>query len=138
MLRSILKVQPKISTKFIIFYLPFFSGFTDLEVNKLMVASWYSAVRAMGRIVGSLVIGGPILQYATFYYTCLGQFCVDLVLSILATFIAYNLGLFQRTYYSKPEADNFDLDGKSGESKISKIESQLEMSINSMHSIEAI
>ena len=106
-----------------------------------MVASWYSAVRAMGRTVGSLVIGGPILQYAKFYYTCLGYFIVDVVLSILATGIAYNLGLFKKTYYSKPEADKFDLDGLSysiGKSKISKIESQLSLSIKSMSSVEAI
>ena len=72
-------------------------------MNKIMVASWYSAIRSLGRFLGSFFIGGVVLQFLTFYYTCLLYGVVCLVLAFATCFVLYKHNIYQKTSHSKPD-----------------------------------
>ena len=72
-------------------------------MTKILVASWYSALRSMGRVVGSLFVGGVILQYLDFYYTCLSFGILCFFLSFLLCVFLYKMDFYQKTFYATPE-----------------------------------
>ena len=106
-----------------------------------MVASWYGTVRACGRIAGSFLVGGVILQQLEFFYTCLLYCSVMLVSSLIAIMILYLNGFYRKVYYT---VQNKDYELHMSNSTVIKVavpkqESLLESTLKrTMVSIEAI
>ncbi len=77
-------------------------GFKDLEMTKLMVGNWYCTVRAFGRIIGSFVIGGIVLQQLKFYKTSLFLASILFSLTCLVFTIIIRLRFYRKIFYTIP------------------------------------
>ncbi|XP_075260630.1 MFS-type transporter SLC18B1-like isoform X2 [Convolutriloba macropyga] len=117
------------------------NGFRDMETNKLMVASWYSTVRSSGRITGSFLVGGVILQGLEFHYTCLFYSIFIAIGACIAVFILYNNGFYKKVFYT---IRNEDYEMQMSDSTVVKVaipknESLIESTLKrTMISIEAV
>ena len=112
-----------------------------METNKLMVASWYSTVRSSGRITGSFLVGGVILQGLEFHYTCLFYSIFIAIGACIAVFILYNNGFYKKVFYT---IRNEDYEMQMSDSTVVKVaipknESLIESTLKrTMISIEAV
>ena len=79
------------------------NGFTNLSQIKLLVATWCNNLYAIGALIGSLALSGPVYEAYGFNFTSLVISIVMLLCTILCIFCVHNMGLFKLIFYLDDE-----------------------------------
>ena len=81
------------------------NGFTNLSQVKLLVATWCNNLYAIGALIGSLLLSGPVYEGYGFNFTSLVIALIMFLCTVLCIFCVYNMGLFKRIFYLEDEED---------------------------------
>ena len=80
-------------------------GFTNLRQTKLLVATWSNNSFAIGALLGSTALGGPVFENYGFNFSCLlyQSRCLPFYLSLL---VVYKMNMMTKMYCIDDHDDN--------------------------------